>query len=634
MTDVLVSHGETATGLPLVTVHGRYLRADGTGHVGTVTLTPTVSASHVTPDGIISDTGVIARLDETGSFSMQVADSLDPGWQITEPMVYRAVVDLDGVYEVYRVIIPGPGPVDFSDLVPTNCQTDPIFYDQGPTGPTGPIGETGPTGPAGESGPTGPTGPQGIQGIPGAMGNSGSTGPTGPTGATGAASTVVGPTGPAGVAGPTGPTGPGSTVAGPAGPTGPAGVAGPTGPTGAASTVVGPTGPAGAAGPTGPAGAASSVPGPTGPAGAGGAAGPAGPTGPTGAASTVAGPAGAAGPTGPTGPAGAGGMDQATADARYVNVTGDTMSAGLTVPNISTTQVLNLNAPANDNDAARKIYVDTQRDSRVAKTGDTMSDALIINNADRLKYGLVVNRTAASTAVSDNEIFLVNYLGARATWTNEKGQLRTTNAVAKGEVALKVIGAATGEGGTGNMLEVLNIAGSPQMLVNADGAVVINSALRLTSGSPSVGKVLTSDGSGNGTWQTPSGGLQSRQTASFGTTSIAAGTEVSGTVTLAKGFRLMKVLAYRPSRLRFYTTTAKRDADVSRPIGTDPTGDHGLIFEFVVTSAMALTNIDLSPLVDGFDGKVTPDGVIPYRITNMDSSFGAVSVELTYIRTE
>lgn len=113
-------------------------------------------------------------------------------------------------------------------------------------------------------------------------------------------------------------------------------------------------------------------------------------------------------------------------------------------------------------------------------TGDTMTDHLLINNSDRLKYGLTVNRTVPSTTVNDNEIFRVLYLGNRATWTNEKGNLRTSNEQAKGEVAMKVIGASQAEGGSGNMLEVLDIAGNIQVRVGVLGRLNALKGMRLT----------------------------------------------------------------------------------------------------------------------------------------------------------
>jgi hypothetical protein len=120
-------------------------------------------------------------------------------------------------------------------------------------------------------------------------------------------------------------------------------------------------------------------------------------------------------------------LDQATADGRYVNVTGDTIS-----------------------------------------------------NASLAETGLTVNRTVTSASVNDNDIFSVNYLGARGTWANEKGNLRTSNAQAKGEVALKIIAAnGTTEGGTGDMFQILDIAGNIMTRVGVLGRQNFNKGLRL-----------------------------------------------------------------------------------------------------------------------------------------------------------
>jgi hypothetical protein len=127
-------------------------------------------------------------------------------------------------------------------------------------------------------------------------------------------------------------------------------------------------------------------------------------------------------------------------------------------------------------------------------------------------------------------------------------------------------------------------------------------------------------------------GLQVRDTASYATASLAAAATENGTVTLAAGYRLYAVACNVPARVRVYTTAAKLAADASRPIGTDPTGDHGLMVEFVSTSG--LLTADLSPVVDGFDGKATPDGLIPISVTNTGVGATAITVTFDYIRTE
>ena len=84
----------------------------------------------------------------------------------------------------------------------------------------------------------------------------------------------------------------------------------------------------------------------------------------------------------------------------------------------------------------------------------------------------------------------------------------------------------------------------------------------------------------------PPGTGFTRQTTTFTTASLAANAGESGTLTLAKGYRLLKLMTTRPARVRLYTTAAKRDADVARPIGTAPTGDHGCLLDLVTTAGV------------------------------------------------
>lgn len=211
---------------------------------------------------------------------------------------------------------------------------------QGPQGAPGPQGVAGPAGPQGPQGAVGPQGVQGVQGVKGDTGDAGPAGPAGPQGPPGA----DGDEGAQGPAGPQGPQGlPGNDGA--TGPQGPQGIAGPQG-------LKGDTGATGPAGPQGPAGADGDdgAPGATGPAGPAGATGPQGDPGPQGPAGATGGvgPAGATGPAGP-GVAAAGTtgqmlvkasatdfattwadpFTQTAADARYVNVSGDSMTGAL-----------------------------------------------------------------------------------------------------------------------------------------------------------------------------------------------------------------------------------------------------------------------------------------------------------------
>lgn len=123
-----------------------------------------------------------------------------------------------------------------------------------------------------------------------------------------------------------------------------------------------------------------------------------------------------------------------------------------------------------------------------------------------------------------------------------------------------------------------------------------------------------------------------RDTATVTTTSLAAGASWVGTVALAEGYRIYRVQSSAPARVILYTTAGKQSADSSRPLGTDPTGDSGVVLE--VSSTADLLAADLSPVVDGFDGKSTPDGVVPITVTNTGTSTATITVYLLWLPAE
>ena len=123
-----------------------------------------------------------------------------------------------------------------------------------------------------------------------------------------------------------------------------------------------------------------------------------------------------------------------------------------------------------------------------------------------------------------------------------------------------------------------------------------------------------------------------RVTSSVTATSLAAGSTSSLNFSLANSYRLYKITTNAPCRFRMYTDSTKRTSDLSRPITTPPTGNHGLAFEFVSTATFLASEIN--PAVDGYDAKTTPDGVIPVAITNTGTGTATITVTLVWIRTE
>lgn len=127
------------------------------------------------------------------------------------------------------------------------------------------------------------------------------------------------------------------------------------------------------------------------------------------------------------------------------------------------------------------------------------------------------------------------------------------------------------------------------------------------------------------------GAVSARDTETYTTASLANNAEEAGEITLAIGYRLMKIQTDKACRVRMYATAAQQAADAARPIGTDPTGDHGLLFEYVATGAETVT---LNPFVDGASMEVVPVADIPISVQNRSGGSGTVAVTLTFQVTE
>lgn len=127
---------------------------------------------------------------------------------------------------------------------------------------------------------------------------------------------------------------------------------------------------------------------------------------------------------------------------------------------------------------------------------------------------------------------------------------------------------------------------------------------------------------GGGTIYTP----PVREDVTFYSNEIPNNGNDTGSVSISTRYQLVQITTDVPARVRLYTDTIKRDADINRPIGTDPVGNHGLIFEFV--SSPSLLTADLSPLVDGF----CDISDIPFTITNLSGSNDTIDVTLNHIK--
>lgn len=125
--------------------------------------------------------------------------------------------------------------------------------------------------------------------------------------------------------------------------------------------------------------------------------------------------------------------------------------------------------------------------------------------------------------------------------------------------------------------------------------------------------------------------IYGRKTVAVSTASLLYGAIENVVVDMGLAYRLYRIETSRPARVRVYASEAQRTADRDRNTATEPTGDHGVVLDYLTTSTLLAA--DLSPLIDGADLDPVPDRFIPLAITNMGDT-GIVTVTLTYLRTE
>ena len=126
------------------------------------------------------------------------------------------------------------------------------------------------------------------------------------------------------------------------------------------------------------------------------------------------------------------------------------------------------------------------------------------------------------------------------------------------------------------------------------------------------------------------GGGGTRDEEEFTTGSLADGAYEEDVLAWHPSVRLYKIETDIPARVRVYASTAHRDADADRPVGTKPTGDHGRLFEFVTIPTDLVWT--LSPIVDMSSD--VDDGQYGITVTNMSGSTDTVTVTFYYVRTE
>ncbi|WP_439676009.1 phage tail protein [Embleya sp. MST-111070] len=154
------------TGLPTVTVTGRYLSPDGTPLSGNVIFRAPAMLTFGEFDVLLGGP-VRSTLDAQGQITVTLPATDAPGMEPTG-WSYTVAEQLAGVAEQrsYQLLLPRAEPrVDLADVAPrdpTKPNWLPVVGPEGPRGEQGPQGERGVIGPQGDRGEQGPRGADGL----------------------------------------------------------------------------------------------------------------------------------------------------------------------------------------------------------------------------------------------------------------------------------------------------------------------------------------------------------------------------------------------------------------------------------------------------------------------------------------
>lgn len=100
----------------------------------------------------------------------------------------------------------------------------------------------------------------------------------------------------------------------------------------------------------------------------------------------------------------------------------------------------------------------------------------------------------------------------------------------------------------------------------------------------------------------------------------------------AAGVRILALNTDRQARVRAYTDGEASAADQARALGTDPTGDHGVLLDFRTTTDDLAWK--LTPVVDAHNMQDPVENATTLILTNLDGTTEDVTVAFLYIPTE
>lgn len=124
--------------------------------------------------------------------------------------------------------------------------------------------------------------------------------------------------------------------------------------------------------------------------------------------------------------------------------------------------------------------------------------------------------------------------------------------------------------------------------------------------------------------------LGTRRTASITTGNLDTDQTATGAIDLAPSFEALTVEVSRRARVRLYSTSAARDADLARLVTTPPQIGQGLILE---VNHIGTLRQPLDPHAHGSNLEQSPTAAIPYALTNTGPA-GPITLTITYLPRE
>lgn len=213
-----------------------------------------------------------------------------------------------------------------------------------------------------------------------------------------------------------------------------------------------------------------------------------------------------------------------------------------------------------------------------------------------------------------SSVGVLNFLGAGVT------------AALSGNVVNVTIPGGSGSAGSTGSLEIRDEG----VTITPSASVINFTGTGVTAQlSGSVVNVSISGGGGSGS------GSLSRAVSTVTTPTIAPNQRTTGSIAgFGKSYILLTVVTDTDARIRLYGSQSYVDADLVRPIGTDPATENGVVVDLVLSGSVSLYNFTLSPVVNGANVEPIPTDLGYYTITNLSATSASISVNFNRIVLE